>query len=46
MGNAVRAAAWMVIMGTKGLANALMLATGIIEGAARFLIKDRMHITG
>ena len=28
------------------LANGWQIATGIIEGAARFLIKDRMDITG
>jgi len=28
------------------LANGWQIATGIIEGAARSLIKDRMHITG
>jgi hypothetical protein len=28
------------------LAHGWQIATGIIEGAARFLIKDRMDITG
>ena len=37
MGNAVRAAAWMVIMGTRGLANAMMLGVGLIDEPLKIL---------
>lgn len=30
LGNAVRSAAWMVVMGTKGMANTVLIALGII----------------
>lgn len=46
MGNAVRAAAWMVIMGTKGLANALMVATGIIEEPIKILYTPTAVVIG
>jgi putative spermidine/putrescine transport system permease protein len=46
MGNAVRAAAWMVIMGTKGLANALMVATGIIDEPVKILYTPTAVVIG
>jgi putative spermidine/putrescine transport system permease protein len=46
MGNAVRAAAWMVIMGTKGLANALFLATGLIEEPIKILYTPTAVVIG
>lgn len=46
MGNAVRAAAWMVIMGTKGLANALMVATGIISEPIKILYTPTAVVIG
>ena len=46
MGNAVRAAAWMVIMGTKGLANALFLAAGLIEEPIKILYTPTAVVIG
>jgi putative spermidine/putrescine transport system permease protein len=46
MGNAVRAAAWMVIMGTKGLANALMVAAHIIEEPVKILYTPTAVVIG
>lgn len=37
LGNAVRSAAWMVVMGTKGVANALMLSVGLIAEPMKIL---------
>ena len=37
LGNAVRSAAWMVVMGTKGVANALMLSVGLIAESMKIL---------
>jgi ABC-type spermidine/putrescine transport system, permease component I len=46
MGNAVRAAAWMVIMGTKGLANALFLATGLASEPIKILYTPTAVVIG
>jgi putative spermidine/putrescine transport system permease protein len=46
MGNAVRAAAWMVIMGTKGLANAVMIATGMIDEPIKILYTPTAVVIG
>ena len=37
LGNAVRSAAWMIVMGTKGVANALMLSVGLIDEPIKIL---------
>jgi len=37
LGNAVRSAAWMVVMGTKGVANSLMLGAGLIAEPMKIL---------
>ncbi len=37
LGNAVRSAAWMVVMGTKGVANAFMINIGLISEPIKIL---------
>jgi putative spermidine/putrescine transport system permease protein len=37
LGNAVRSAAWMVVMGSKGMANAVMIAVGLIDEPMKIL---------
>jgi putative spermidine/putrescine transport system permease protein len=37
LGNAVRSAAWMVVMGTKGVANSVMLGVGLVEEPIQIL---------
>ena len=37
LGNAVRSAAWMVVVGTKGVANSVMLAAGLIQEPIKIL---------
>jgi putative spermidine/putrescine transport system permease protein len=37
LGNAVRSAAWMVVMGTKGVANALMINIGLLDEPMKIL---------
>lgn len=37
LGNAVRSAAWMIVMGTKGVANALMISVGLIAEPIKIL---------
>ncbi len=37
LGNAVRSAAWMVVMGTKGVANTLMINAGLISEPIKIL---------
>ena len=37
LGNAVRSAAWMIVMGTKGVANSMMLGAGLIEEPIKIL---------
>jgi putative spermidine/putrescine transport system permease protein len=37
LGNAVRSAAWMIVMGTKGVANVLMLSVGLIAEPIKIL---------
>ena len=37
LGNAVRSAAWMIVMGTKGVANALMINVGLISEPIKIL---------
>ena len=37
LGNAVRSAAWMVVMGTKGVANAFMVNAGLISEPIKIL---------
>ena len=46
MGNAVRAAAWMVIMGTKGLANAVLVASGIVAEPIKILYTPTAVVIG
>ncbi len=46
MGNAVRAASWMVIMGTKGLANAVFLATGLVAEPIKILYTPTAVVIG
>lgn len=46
MGNAVRAAAWMVIMGTKGLANAVLVASGIVSEPIKILYTPTAVVIG
>jgi putative spermidine/putrescine transport system permease protein len=37
LGNAVRSAAWMVVMGTKGVANSIFLGIGLVEEPIKIL---------
>lgn len=37
LGNAVRSAAWMVVMGTKGVANSIFLAVGLVQEPLKIL---------
>jgi putative spermidine/putrescine transport system permease protein len=37
LGNAVRSAAWMVVMGTKGVANSVLLGLGIVQEPLKIL---------
>jgi len=37
LGNAVRSAAWMIVMGTKGVANSFLLAIGLIAEPIKIL---------
>ena len=37
LGNAVRSAAWMIVMGTKGVANAVMINVGLISEPIKIL---------
>lgn len=46
MGNAVRAASWMVIMGTKGLANAVLVATHITSEPIKILYTPTAVVIG
>ncbi|HET9651546.1 MAG TPA: ABC transporter permease [Usitatibacter sp.] len=46
MGNAVRAAAWMVIMGTKGLANAMLVATHVVAEPVKLLYTPTAVVIG
>jgi putative spermidine/putrescine transport system permease protein len=46
MGNAVRAASWMVIMGTKGLANAMLVSTGIVAEPIKILYTPTAVVIG
>jgi putative spermidine/putrescine transport system permease protein len=46
MGNAVRAAAWMVIMGTKGLANAVLVAAHIVSEPIKILYTPTAVVIG
>ena len=46
LGNAVRSAAWMIVMGTKGVANALMLSVGLIEEPIKILYTPMAVVIG
>ncbi|HMN79531.1 MAG TPA: ABC transporter permease [Burkholderiaceae bacterium] len=37
LGNAVRSAAWMLVMGTKGVANSVMIGVGLIDEPLKIL---------
>ena len=37
LGNAVRSAAWMVVMGTKGVANSIFIGIGLVEEPIKIL---------
>jgi putative spermidine/putrescine transport system permease protein len=46
MGNAVRSAAWMVIMGSKGLANASLIGLGVISEPVKILYTPMAVVIG
>jgi putative spermidine/putrescine transport system permease protein len=46
LGNAVRAAAWMVVMGTKGVANSVFLALGIVDEPIKILYTPEAVVIG
>jgi putative spermidine/putrescine transport system permease protein len=46
LGNAVRSAAWMIVMGTKGVANALLLSVGLIEEPIKILYTPTAVVIG
>lgn len=46
MGNAVRAASWMVIMGTKGLANAVLVGSGLVAEPVKILYTPTAVVIG
>lgn len=37
LGNAVRSAAWMIVMGTKGVANSVLLGVGLVQEPVKIL---------
>ncbi|MFM7532068.1 MAG: ABC transporter permease [Rubrivivax sp.] len=46
LGNAVRSAAWMVVMGTKGVANSVLLGLGIVQEPLRILYTPTAVVIG
>lgn len=46
LGNAVRSAAWMVVMGTKGVANSVMLGVGLIDEPMKILYTPTAVVIG
>ncbi len=46
MGNAVRSAAWMVVMGSSGLINGLLLAIGVISEPLKILYTPTAVVIG
>lgn len=46
LGNAVRSAAWMVVMGTKGVANSAMLGLGLIDEPLKILYTPTAVVIG
>jgi len=46
MGNAVRSAAWMVVMGSKGLINAFLLVTGLAAEPVKILYTPTAVVVG
>lgn len=46
MGNAVRSAAWMVVMGSNGMINGLLLATGVISEPIKILYTPTAVVIG
>ena len=46
LGNAGRAAAWMVVMGTKGVANSVFLKLGIVEEPIKILYTQEAVVIG
>ena len=46
MGNAVRAAAWMVVMGSSGLINGLLLALGVVSEPLKILYTPTAVVIG
>jgi len=46
LGNAVRSAAWMVVMGTKGVANSVMLGLGLIDEPLKILYTPTAVVIG
>jgi len=46
LGNAVRSAAWMVVMGTKGVANSTLLALGLVQEPLKILYTPTAVVIG
>ncbi|MEP7262585.1 MAG: ABC transporter permease [Usitatibacter sp.] len=46
MGNAVRSAAWMVVMGSNGMINGLLLALGVIDEPIKILYTPTAVVVG
>lgn len=46
LGNAVRSAAWMVVMGTKGVANSVLLGLGIVQEPLKILYTPTAVVIG
>lgn len=46
MGNAVRSAAWMVVMGSKGLINGFLMAVGLVDEPVKILYTTTAVVIG
>lgn len=46
LGNAVRSAAWMVVMGTKGVANSVLLGLGLVQEPLKILYTPTAVVIG
>lgn len=46
LGNAVRSAAWMVVMGTKGVANSVLLGLGLVDEPLKILYTPTAVVIG
>ena len=46
VGNAVRAAGWMALFGSKGFLNALLLGTGLVSAPVEIMFTERAVIIG